>query len=279
MEMFLDWLHGHWIFLLVSVIVLVLACFIHYCAAECIDAEDFFIDEYGWITIVAILALALVVYGFIYWLWWAMLIIVGGLAVIAVIVFLIFYALDGGFERYDDNDYIDDDSDDDEESGKRVITRYKCPNCGAAITKYENPFGDKKKYRCDYCGTSFEKKDLKIITTCINENNEKTEIEIDDFEEEYFEACERMDFRPYNRHTYKQIDRKRDKLQDMLDNCKNIYEDVSSYDSEDILDNAYDFLTDNEGEIEEYFDKYGEATIKERYEAYRKTEGDDNDDE
>ena len=82
-----------------------------------------------------------------------------------------------------------------------------------------------------------------------------------------------MDFRPYNFHSEKQIERKRDKLKKMIDNYEQIYDDVYfSMDAEEILEEAYDFFIENESEIKEYFDKYGETEIKNRYEAYESQE-------
>lgn len=112
----------------------------------------------------------------------------------------------------------------------------------------------------------------------IDDRNGKTvEIEIDDFEEEYFEACERMLFRPYNFHSMKQIERKKTKLNEKIKRYEDIYEDVDWYYSGDILNDSYDFFIDNEREIKEYFDKYGEEEIKKRYEAY--TDGGGEEDE
>ena len=111
----------------------------------------------------------------------------------------------------------------------------------------------------------------------IDDRNGKTvEIEIDDFEEEYFEACERMNFRPYNIHSAKQIERRRDKLDRLIQNGEDVY-DEDCYDQDEILEDAYNFFIDNEREIKEYFDKYGEEEIKKRYEAY--ADGDEEDEE
>lgn len=186
-----------------------------------------------------------------------MLIIMSVAAVIAAVtVYLVV--------RHENADYdgeTDYDEDDDE------LTRYKCPNCGAAISKVytDGEIG----YKCAYCNTTFEKKDMKLVIAVDGAGY----IEIDDFEEEYFNACERMDFRPYNFHSEKQIERKRDKLKKMIDNYEQIYDDVYfGRDEEEILEEAYDFFIENESEIKEYFDKYGETEIKNRYEAYESQE-------
>lgn len=247
----------NWFFWIIAAIVLIIACVAHYFIADCCGLEDFFTCEYGWVTIIAVAVIAPIIYGFIYWIWWAMLIIMSVAAVIAAVtVYLVV--------RHENADYdgeTDYDEDDDE------LTRYKCPNCGAAISKVytDGEIG----YKCAYCNTTFEKKDMKLVIAVDGAGY----IEIDDFEEEYFNACERMDFRPYNFHSEKQIERKRDKLKKMIDNYEQIYDDVYfSRDAEEILEEAYDFFIENESEIKEYFDKYGETEIKNRYEAYESQE-------
>ena len=101
-----------------------------------------------------------------------------------------------------------------------------------------------------------------------SENGDLTYSDLGDFEEEYFEACERMLFRPYNLHTEKQIERKYKSLTDKIDSFEDVYDDIGYFYSDDILEKAYEFLNDNTEEIEEYFDKYGEEEIKKRYDVY-----------
>ena len=45
---------GRLIYAIVVLAVLLIGCFIHWKAADCTDFEEFFVDAYGWITIVAI---------------------------------------------------------------------------------------------------------------------------------------------------------------------------------------------------------------------------------
>ena len=256
----------NWFFWLIAAIVLIVACVAHFFIAECIDIADFF-DEGGWITILAVAVISAIVYGFIYWIWWAMLIITVGVAALALIVA-------GVYAHYENSGYDNEDVDYSEDKKDEETTRYKCPNCGAAISKIY--VGGNIVYKCAYCNTTFDKKDLKLVVSIDDRNGKTVEIEIDDFEEEYFEACERMNFRPYNIHSAKQIERRRDKLDRLIQNGEDVY-DEDCYDQDEILEDAYDFFIDNEREIKEYFDKYGDEEIKKRYEAY--ADGDEEDEE
>ena len=94
------------------------------------------------------------------------------------------------------------------------------------------------------------------------------EFELTDFEEEYFDACLVMGFRPHNVHTQKQIDRKHDKILDQIDNGELTFDDDDREDS-DILDEAYDFFSDNVDEIEEYLKTEKEEKIKAKFEYYK----------
>ena len=79
MEAFWLWVADKYGFLLVSGALLLIACIAYGKLAICDDLEDFF-AEGGWLVILAGLAVAAIVYGFIYWIWWAMLIITVGVA-------------------------------------------------------------------------------------------------------------------------------------------------------------------------------------------------------
>lgn len=257
MEAFWLWVADKYVFLLVSGALLLIACIVYGKLAICDDLEDFF-AEGGWLVILAGLAVAAIVYGFIYWIWWAMLIITVGVAALALIVA-------GVYVHYENSGYDNKDVDYSEDKKDEETTRYKCPNCGAAISKIY--VGGNIVYKCAYCNTTLDKKDLKLVVSIDDRNGKTVEIEIDDFEEEYFEACERMLFRPYNFHSMKQIERRRDKLDRLIQNGEDVY-DEDYYDQDEILEDAYEFFIDNEREIKEYFDKYGEEEIKKRYEAY-----------
>lgn len=85
MEAFWLWVADKYVFLLVSGALLLIACIVYSKLAICDGLEDFF-SEGGWLVILAGLAVAAIVYGFIYWIWWAMLIITVGVAALALIV-------------------------------------------------------------------------------------------------------------------------------------------------------------------------------------------------
>lgn len=250
------------VFFIVFGIILIAACIIHWFAANCVDLEDFLIDEHGWVTIIVVIAVGAVVAGFVFWIWWVMLIILGCLAVIGGIAGLIIRRANdyGGYYDGDDEEVV---------SQK---TKYKCDNCGAKLVKFtvKKGFDDKTEYKCEYCGVSYTAKELLGVKMGADWMKEKgfDEMTLTDFEEEYFEACERFMFRPYNEHTQNEIERRYDKLNAKIDRYEDVYEDVNEWDQREVLEEANDFLTESEKEIKEYFAKHTTENIKKRYEFY-----------
>ena len=244
-------------FLIVAVVLTIISNGIHFKCAECYDFEDYFIDEYGWINLTACVGVSVIMAGFIFWSWQIMLIILLVLVVVGVSVLLIFLKT---LNKEDDK-------------GKKSVLRskstYKCKNCGSNFIKevVEDEYEETRRinYICEHCGISGSLKELRSEKG----NKQNEEIEIDDFEEEYFDACLIMGFRPYNTHTQKQIDRKYDKLMDQIENGEISYED-DARDDEDILNEAYDFFNENKGEIEDYLS--AEENIKERFDFYQSEE-------
>ena len=277
-EKFFDGVADHLpiiVFWVIALIVLIIACVIHSLATDSfLDFEEFFVYEHGWVTLLVVLGIELIVFACIFWIWWAMLIIVFGMSAVAGII--AFFVIRARSAEYDDEDEEDDED--------AQPTRFKCPNCGGAIVKIEVDYDlthgkPTYIYKCPYCGITFEEKDVSKLDKTSgkgdvaavkngNDNGDLTYSDLNDFEEEYFEACERMLFRPYNLHTEKQIERKYKNLSDKIDSFEDIYDDIGYFYSADILEKAYDFLNDNEEEIQEYFDKYGEEEIKKRYDVY-----------
>ena len=51
----------------IALLILIIACAIHYSSSSALDFEDFFIDEKGWLTISVTLLLSSSIYGFIFW--------------------------------------------------------------------------------------------------------------------------------------------------------------------------------------------------------------------
>ena len=264
------------IFWIVALVVLLIACAIHWFVNDCCDLGDFF-DDCGWITFVVVLCVELTVFGFIFWKWWAMLIIVGSIVVVAVVVFVLLMHFLNKYDEYDDSEDEDDEY---------APTHYKCPNCGAAVSKFLTDYDYTHAkpiygYKCLYCGVEFDEKGIKeIAQKARNSNDErglngkvgdKTNLnyaDLTDFEDEYFMACDRMLFRPYNLHSSKQIERRFEALLEQINNFKDIYDDIDWYNSEDVLQRSFDFLEDNDEEIKEYFDKYGGEEIQNRYQVY-----------
>lgn len=266
----------YWI---IAGIVLIVSLTIHRLATGVVlDAEDFFSpSEFfafflveGWINALVVALLSVIVFGFVFWNWIIMLIILGVIIVAAVVLFII---LANKFGSTDDSD----------ESTDLKNTVYKCPNCGASIKKRYNEDMDKTEYFCDYCKTCFSKKDIlngKVRVDNEQKRDKYEDIELSDFEDEYFDACEKMFFRPYNAHTNSEIQFRYDKLKRKIDNFENIYKDVSFYGQEKILQEAYDFLVANKERIEEYFAKHTEEEIKTRTEFFMELKkGLDEDDE
>ena len=79
-----------------------------------------------------------------------------------------------------------------------------------------------------------------------------------------------MQFKPHNKHSEKQIERKYEKLENLLDEGETIYDFDSDADEYDLLEEGYEFFSDNEDEIEEYFKRYSPEEIIKRYNFYKK---------
>ncbi len=250
-----------WYWIIVGIVALV-ALLIHTAIAEggSFDLEDLFddiFDEYGWVTFLAVLGLGGIVFGFIAWVWWAMLLIIC-VPIAIVVIYLIIDSRDS----YYDNNVV-------QESNSAEETGYECSSCGAKLSKivsYDDYGRKRVNFKCPYCNNTYSKDQ---ILGLLDSSKSISFIDLDDWEEEYFEVCDLMFFRPYNRHTMKQIDRKHEKLQEKIDNFEDLY-DGNGLDDEDILNSAYDFFSDNEDEIEDYFKKYTEEEIKNRYDFYTK---------
>ncbi|MDY6367306.1 MAG: hypothetical protein SPL13_02165 [Clostridia bacterium] len=246
------------IFWIIVGVVAIIALLIHTYISEAgiDDIEDVFecfIGDGGWITVLIVLGIGAIIFGFVFWIWWAMILIV---AAVFTLVLVVLY-------------FIGRDYNDENEEEKDIIkTKFKCTNCGAAIEKITTEDWEKKiVYKCPYCGITYTKKDL-LNEKSVNEVKSNEKIELTDFEEEYFNSCFRLFFKPYNNHSVKMIEGKYNSLKGKIDDCEDIYEDIDCFDSEDILQSSKDFLINNEQEINDYILKIGETEIKRRYEFY-----------
>ena len=246
------------IFTVVGAIAGIVACVLHYNFSSCYGIEDFFANGV-WITALAAVILELLIAGFTY-LNMVLMFIVAGFSVCGIVALYILHAIK---QRRKANSCSVEYEENTEGETRVMATDYKCPHCGAMITKFVN---EKAIYKCEYCGTVFDRKNLKKEIRAAHK--EKQKIRINDFEEEYFEACDRMALRPYNVHSLKQIERKFDKLRNLIYEGYEIYEDVDYDISGNVLDEAHDFLTDNREEISDYLDEYTEDEIRKRYEVY-----------
>jgi hypothetical protein len=232
-----------------------------------------FLSE-GWWIVLIIAAIAGIVCGFIFWKWQAMLIVLGSLFLTGGVVFLIYKIK----ERNEVLSWIQAKGN---ETATEKDTQHKCVNCGGNIKKFiiENGLGESRvEYGCSYCGVMYTKKELNK-----NKNKEgiiaSKEIELTDFEEEYFDACQSFDFRPYNSHTEKQIERRYGKFQERIDNGESLFTDSNGCDnSEDVIEDTRDFLIENINEINCYLNGLSEEEIKKRYEYFLSLHF-DNDDE
>lgn len=241
------WIWQYTLMIALPIIVLIVACIIHYFVADCIDLQEFFFDEHGWLTILSVCIITAIIFGFIFWTWWIMLIITMSIAIVAGIIICFSY-------KKNKSTIIEEAS---------IKTGYKCPNCGAALIKFKTTTAfENNKLKCIYCDVIYEKKDLQ------KNNYHNNEIELTDFEEEYFYACVHLFFRPYNPHSQPIILSRYKKLSEKIKNYDYIYDDEYSDDEEMVLNNAYSFFIDNQHEINEYLEQHDIQTIKEHYELY-----------
>ena len=222
------------------------------------DFEDFFFDGYGWVTITAVCVLTGIVFGFIFWVWWAMLIIVGAVLLLGGGIAIVLYKKAGSYQTEEEGD----------EEVTEVKTNFRCPNCGGYIIKGEAH--RKKRYHCPYCNTVFTLKELQRgeATTSGQEIKDKSAVtDLSDFEEEYFDACYRLMLRPYNEHSKRQLERRYEQLQNRLIDVDKLYEDTDR-DDDELLDEAYEFLSEEKEAIEAYLNEEQEEVIKARYEYF-----------
>ena len=249
--------------------VLLIACAIHWRVKDCIDFGDFFIDEYGWVTVLAVCGVSGIVLGCIYWIWWAALLIGLGVA-LCVGVGIVLY------NKYAWGDVGEEEEEDPAEEKK---SNFRCPNCGAQLVK------GRKQFRCPYCGTYFTKKELREDRAREQGEEFPKDVpapDLDDFEEEYFDACFRLDFRPYNAHTEKQLERRYNKLSEQLSCGEFTYcDDEDGYQSEDMLEEAYSFFREEGKAIARYLNESDADEIRKRYEFFCQalTSDDDEEDE
>ena len=267
------------IYAIVTVAILIIACVIHWFAVDAIDFGDFFVDEFGWITILSVLALGGIVFGFIFWLWWAMLLITIGALIIGGIIGIIIWRKNKAEER--ELSKIEE---------SKSSTHYKCKNCSATITKIvsQNAYKKDVKYKCEHCDIIYSKSDLYNIENAgtIIGGGKANEIELTDFEEEYFDACQTFDFRLHNPHTKNQIERCYEKIKErinnfeiqFIDNSKTIFTDSYDLDnSEKVVKDARDFLINHIVEIDVYLRSLSQEKIKQRYEYFLLINSNDDD--
>ena len=248
------------IFLIVSGIVLVVALIIHKLIVDGdldLDMLDmFFIDDGGWITVLVVVLLAAIVYGFIFWIWWAMLLIVLGVSTLGVVGLIVLVH----FIRKEEES---SDESDDEDDNEEIATGYHCQGCGASLFKRfcEDDEGNMRPvYCCDFCGAQYTKKDLENKMTDSDTNVE--EVDLDDWEEEYFDACYYLRFKPYCEHSERQLQRRYDQLNEEYDSA-----DIDD-DQWEKIEAANEFFKDEENEIGQYLQSNDEETIKKHYQYY-----------
>ena len=244
----------------IVLVVALIASLIHTAIVEygSFDFEDFFedfIDDYVWITFVTCLGIGAAIFGFMFWIWWVVLLILVAVIAIVATVSIIVYVR---YKKEDEMAQIYNVK-------EKIQTQFDCKNCGAKITKIieENCFGNQKvRYICEHCNTVYEKRDLYSLS---NKSISAEPCDLDDWEVDYFEACFRLNFKPHNKHTGKQLERRHDSLYDKICNEEIIYDDVDDYDQEEVLDDAQDFFENNEEEIAEYLNSKDPNDIAKRF--------------
>lgn len=259
--------HAIWIFWVIVGVVALIASFIHVGIVEGFDGLDLsdflddFFGEFVWVTFLACCAIGAIIFGILNWYWWAVLLILGGIVLITIIVVIIVYNVKKRGER----EYEEAVNEVEEEKEQ---TMHSCPNCGAKITKITttNYYGHKSiKYVCEHCNTAMDKK---TAFEMVHPESKIEFFDLDDWEEEYFDACRKLEFKPHNHHSEKQLDRRVSNIEERIDNCEDVYDETEGLDQYDILNNAYDFFIDNMDEIEDYLDKYQKEEIQKRYAYY-----------
>ena len=263
----------------IPVVVLLIACVIHWHVTDCVDLEDFFVYEYGWVTILAVCLVSGVVLGCIFWIWWAVLLIAAALCVLGGIGLFAHIKYNRQEDNFEETDFSEDDM------TEKIKRNYKCPNCGAQI------FEEKKtalanravRFYCTHCGTYFTERELKGFVDDDSKLEYSEDIDLTDFEEDYFEACYRLNFRPYNAHSKRQLERRYETIQNQIWEHDFVYDDdEDGSESEEILDGAYEFFKEESAAIEQYLNDRTETEIKARYEYFLENyieDGDEDDKE
>lgn len=270
--------YGILIFWLIVAAVALLASVIHTAIAEggfdFIDIGDFFesyFECFAWLTFLIVCAIGAIVFGFLNWYWWAMLLIILGVISIPIIIVIVIVAKG----KQEDKEWEENSK---KKTEHKEQTSYNCPNCGAKIVKItitDLNGNSEIKHKCEHCGSVMTKRQMLGIQ---DPDIELQAYDLDDWEEEYFIACLRMNFKPHNHHTQKQIDKRQESIQAKIDDGEEIYEDEEEYD-EDILNEAYEFFTDNVDEIQEYLKKYPKEEIQKRFKYFCFTLEEDDEEE
>lgn len=253
-------------FLVFGIVLIIVMTIYHYIMEDdlwFVDADDFMdfmLYDYGLLVLLGLIALGGIIFGFIFWNWKIMLIITCAIAIIAIFILVTILIIKHvkKEEEYCEEDYDSIEND-------KMTTCYKCKNCGANISKIIK--NNKIIYFCDYCKVSYTKKELLNLSKNDKDDDKYSDIELTDFEEEYFKNSQIMFLKPTSFHSSKVIDRKYDNLVDRIYNDEVLY-NVSDEDQEDILDSAYDFFDEFEEEIEDYHKNTDVNEIKRRYEYF-----------
>ncbi|MBO7527076.1 MAG: hypothetical protein J6T74_04165, partial [Clostridia bacterium] len=152
------------IFLIVTGIITLVVCSIWWYSYGCEDMEDFFFEN-GWLPLSICLVLGGIIYGFVFWLWWAMLLIM-----IPILVIIIVLCISDGNDKKDRKE--------------KYKSIFKCKQCGANLIKESE--GGNTLYYCQYCDTKYSEKELKEQYHK-EQNGKNNDYDLTDFEKEYFE--------------------------------------------------------------------------------------------
>ena len=248
------------IFWVIVAVVALIALLIHSVIVEGSSFDlgsivEVFFESFGWATVLIVAVIGGIIFGFIAWIWWITLIIAILLVAVCGFTALVVYTFHSSNKK-----------DEKKQGQKEIKTNYECKNCGSKLIKriYIDKDGDEKvEYRCDYCDTVFGENEINGYPKI---EQKKDTHDLDDWEEEYFEVCVLLRFKPQNNHTLKQVDRKIETLEEMYDSGSLSYD--GDLDPEDALEFAYDFFSENMNEIEAYLKKYSQEEIKKRFECY-----------
>jgi len=258
-----------YVFLAVTLIVMLVHCYIQNGTLEDVGFLEYLVDDGGFLVLLGLVVLGAIIFGFIFWNWMIMLIIFVPI-ILAFIGFAIWF-----IKKVNKEGAIEEEEEHRRKNyTENILTNYKCQNCGASLTKVKTVKNGKKSvvYNCEHCGVSYDQNVIKLDEKTEGAESSK-ELDLTDFEEEYFNSCYVLGIKPYNEVSETTLERKKTKkINQLLDE----YDAEDEYDLEDEspeyaeLIDSYDYLSEIEEELETYKEENDADEIKAKYDYYLK---------